>query len=848
MNFDIKKIRSLMSRIDESYDGYDEFGNPKTIVDDTEDDVSSDNAVVQGQEEPIISKATARVKQKPAQGVFADLVGQDKPFQTIEFLKEPYTDADFDKFFAITTSSLNSKMINNIASTVLGNQNGENGEYTRDFGYGQHVSGISKFLLPKDNSSAKITFFDAIYMFGLLLRTGINGANKGEGGYVEGPHWDNLYSKGYGQVNEAPTYSNMISFINEFGEFPILQGYLKEAYHKTSAGKVKVNEGRVAKGETKDLSLRRVIKDKIIEFCPNEIKLVSPCSKTIYDNKGAGIIYIPYLDKIDENPDRAEQIAIEILGKLREAIEDGNPYASRVGKSDLEFWSEWASKNGIYPENDVITASGLDSITDEMINRLRVLIAREGDANKTREVDIDTRNGNPEARERRANIIAPSYDIAKKLGTDMGMLVSQEDIQEMRSHTLGEWLDIQQERAKIGQDVASKLNASGPFTLAALEKLNQKLIDSGFDVNDNRAEANAFDFFKAYSLASKDSKAERRLLEACKALLGDMWYKFENTKTATSLARANGLEELAMYMESLGVTDKSTKKLSFDMLAYNDTEDGLRNFAAIEYQGEQHYRPNATASISVDDLYNANFVQEENEGIKNWPGYWSVISAIIDVANGWGQEKQEVNESQIITHKTDRKGFLRSCVKALEMAISGEDEGLLNKIVSERCDGYTFDEGYEDTFNDWVRKDRPADKKKPIKNSISHFANSYYRWWCELDTFIQTANDLSKFEKMNPSLFTIKGLKPVGKCGLFYVCPDNERVIPIEVIGNAISNPYRAAFLAGQLSKVGINLNTINEIYHRTFRPNGKDIDLRKCISIADGKTTLFDAINGTLE
>jgi hypothetical protein len=80
------------------------------------------------------------------------------------------------------------------------------------------------------------------------------------------------------------------------------------------------------------------------------------------------------------------------------------------------------------------------------------------------------------------------------------------------------------------------------------------------------------------------------------------------------------------------------------------------------------------------------------------------------------------------------------------------------------------------------------------------------------------------------------------------VCPDNERVIPIEVIGNAISNPYRAAFLAGQLSKVGINLNTINEIYHRTFRSNGKDIDLRKCISIADGKTTLFDAINGTLE
>jgi hypothetical protein len=181
------------------------------------------------------------------------------------------------------------------------------------------------------------------------------------------------------------------------------------------------------------------------------------------------------------------------------------------------------------------------------------------------------------------------------------------------------------------------------------------------------------------------------------------------------------------------------------------------------------------------------------------------------------------------------------------MAISGEDGGVLKEIVRDKCDGYTFDDGYEDTFNDWVRKDRPQDKKKPIKSSIGHFANSYYRWWCELDTFIQTANDLSKFEKMNPSLFTIKGLKPVGKCGLFYVCPDNERVIPIEVIGNAISNPYRAAFLVDRLSKVGINMETINEIYHRTFRANGKDFDLKKCKSIADG-TTLFDAINGTLE
>jgi hypothetical protein len=360
------------------------------------------------------------------------------------------------------------------------------------------------------------------------------------------------------------------------------------------------------------------------------------------------------------------------------------------------------------------------------------------------------------------------------------------------------------------------------------------------EVDDERKEANAYDFFKEYSLASKDSKAEKKLLTACQQAIGGNWAKFENTVRMRSLRR-----DLVPYLDKLS-SDKNLSKLSLDMLTYRDTGEGVRNFAAIEYQGEQHYRPNATASISIDDLYNANFEKQVNGDVASWPGYWNVITAIIDVANGWGQET--LNESEVITHQTDRKGFLGSCIKALELAISGKDGGILKKVVSERCGGYTFDDGYEDTFVDWVRKDRPQDKKKPIKNSIMHFANSYYRWWCELDTFIQSANDLSKFEKTNQSLFTVEGGKPVGKCGLFYVCPNNTRVIPIEVIGNAISNPYRAAFLAGQLSKVGIKMETITEIYHRTFRSSGKEIDLKKCISVADGKTTLLDVINGTLQ
>ena len=74
-------------------------------------------------------------------------------------------------------------------------------------------------------------------------------------------------------------------------------------------------------------------------------------------------------------------------------------------------------------------------------------------------------------------------------------------------------------------------------------------------------------------------------------------------------------------------------------------------------------------------------------------------------------------------------------------------------------------------------------------------------------------------------------------------------MLPIEVIGNAISNPYRAAFFSGQLSNVGLRIETITDVYNRTFRANkGKEFDLNQCISIADGKTKLIDVINGTLE
>lgn len=756
-----------------------------------------------------------------------NLVGDGKLFKTFDFLAENYDDSRFDEFFKLTYLAKDYRSLaNNVHSAVVS----ADGGFTVCTAKGNSVSGISKFLLPKQEASNTVTFFDAIYVFSFLERNGTSYSQKN--GYSEDEPWGGLTSRGYGNVNESVklTYGNMMSLIKEFYGCPILQGYMKEAYHRTSAGK-KDNEVQ---------SLRRRMKTIVLSNCRNSVKKLDGCSRVVYENGPLDIIYVPYLDGINNDKETLERSAIKILEEIRASIENSEYNSQTIGLSDYAFWKKWADENNIVPENDVISSSGLDSLSDEILNRLRVLLNRDGAANQPIDNYTSDLGGNMDARERRATVIKPSYDVAEKLGSDLGMVISQEDIEEMRSTTLGEWLRMQQEKAGGTNEPATRLGARGPFSLASLNKLLENLSAAGMEVDDDRKEANTYDFFKEYSLASKDSKAENKLLSACQQAIGGDWAKFENTVRMRSLRR-----DLAPYLDKLS-SDKSLSKLSLDMLTYRDTREGVRNFAAIEYQGEQHYRPNATASISIDDLYNANFEKQTNGDIISWPGYWNVITAIINVANGWGQEN--LNESAVVTHKTDRKGFLNSCVQALESAISGEDGGILKKVVSERCGGYTFDDGYEDTFNDWIRKDRPQDKKKPIKSGISHFANSYYRWWCELDTFIQTANDLSKFERTNASLFTVEGGKPVGKCGLFYVCPSNTRVIPIEVIGNAISNPYRAAFLAGQLSKVGINLNTINEIYHRTFRSNGKEIDLSKCVSIADGKTKLIDVINGILQ
>lgn len=818
MNFDIKKIKSLMSRIDESYEpGVD------TDVDAGYNDAQSDNAVPGNSEDNEFIPNEWNPEKK------GNLVGDGKLFKTFDFLAENYDDSRFDEFFKLTYLAKDYRSLaNNVHSAVIG----ANGGFTVCTSKGNNISGISKFLLPKQEKSNTVTFFDAIYVFSFLERNGTSYSQKN--GYFEDEPWGSLTSKGYGNVNESVklAYGNMMSLIKEFDGCPILQGYMKEAYHRTSAGK-KDNEA---------LSLRRRIKTIILANCQNSIKKLDGCSRAVYENNPLDIIYIPYLDAINNDKELLEQSAIKILEELRASVEKNSHDESLGTMSDYDFWKRWGEDNNIVPENDVITSSGLDSISDEILNRLRVLINREGAANQPIDTDSADWGGNIEARDRRATIIKPSYDVAEKLGIDLGMVVSQEDIEEMRSTTLGEWLRLQQERANGSQEPAARLNARGPFSLASINKLLENLNGAGMEVDDERKEANAFDFFKEYSLASKDSKAERGLFSACQKAVGGDWVKFENTAKMRSLRR-----DLAPYLDKLS-SDKTLSKLSLDMLTYRDTQEGVRNFVAIEYQGEQHYRPKATASISIDDLYNEHFQQAINGEVKSWPGYWKVMTTIINVSNGWGQQRA-LNEAQDGVYQTDRKAFLGSCISALEMAISGKDNGMLKQIVQDSCNGYTFDEEYEDSFGDWVRKDRPQDKKKPIKSSAQHFANSYYRWWCEIDTFIQSANDLAKFEKTNPSLFTVNNGKKVGKCGLFYVCPNNTRVLPIEVIGNAISNPYRAAFFSGQLSNVGLRIETITEVYNRTFRANkGKEFDLNQCISIADGKTKLIDVINGTLE
>ena len=108
------------------------------------------------------------------------------------------------------------------------------------------------------------------------------------------------------------------------------------------------------------------------------------------------------------------------------------------------------------------------------------------------------------------------------------------------------------------------------------------------------------------------------------------------------MANAVNRGDLIPYMKKLS---GDTAKLSLDMLAYKDTPDGLRNFVAIEYQGEQHYRPNATASISIDDLYNASFSQKMNGDAISWPGYWDVITTIINFSLG-NYSNRRLDESQ----------------------------------------------------------------------------------------------------------------------------------------------------------------------------------------------------------
>ena len=829
MNFDIKKIKSLMSRIDESYEGYDELGNPiATNNSDTHDATSySPEGELDYKEQDY--NADNIVDSHGNDGSNGNIASynDDGSFANIDFLKEPYSDANFDEFFNITCMG---RKFTALVGQVHGSTqyNGEEGNYRTVFVKNtanpkkeKATIGNSRFMTNRADKMYGITFFDAVYVFSLLANNGNDKADKG-GRYHEDTVWYNTTSRGFGQIREAANiqYGNMMALINEFDGYPLLQGYLKEAYHKTD----------------KKNDVRYIAKNLIIEKGLNLIKQVKFCSKKVYYNPTYGIKYIPYTD-MSVSEDYAEKQAVFIIDSLRNIISDeqGNESYYRMG--DYTFWTDWAKKNGVEKiNNDVVTASGIDSIIDEITNRFRVLINKDGAANQPIDPNSSDVGGNIDARERRADIIKPGYDIAEKLGADLEMFISQEEIEEMRSATLGEWLKSKQEKQETANEPATILGAKGPFSIASLNRLLENLSAVGMDVDDDRKEANAYDFFKEYSLASKDSKIENKLLSACQNTIGGNWAKFENTVRIRSLRR-----DLIPYLNKLS-SDKRLNKISLDMLAYRDAEDGTRNFAAIEYQGEQHYRPNATASISIDDLYNANFEQRMNGDVSSWPGYWNVISTIINLSIN-----NRLNESDDDVIRTDRKMFLGGCIKTLESAINGTDDGKLRQIVQDQC-GYSFDDGYEDTFYDWIRKDRPQDKKKPIKSGISHFANSYYRWWCELDTFIQTANDLSKFERTNASLFTVEGGKPVGKCGLFYVCPSNTRVIPIEVIGNAISNPYRAAFLAGQLSKVGVNLNTINEIYHRTFRSNGKDIDLNKCISIADGKTKLIDVINGTLE
>ena len=831
-----------MSRIDESYEGYDELGNPIKTSDSETNDATSDSPEGEPDYQDKDYSADNNVDSQGNYGSNGNIASynDDGSFANIDFLREPYSDANFDEFFNITCMG---KKFTKLAGQVHTSTqyNGEEGNYRTVFVKNvanpkkeKAIIGNSRFMTNRADNMYGITFFDAVYVFSLLANNSNDKANKG-GRYHEDTAWYNTTSRGFGQIREAADiqYGNMMALINEFDGYPLLQGYLKEAYHKTD----KTND------------VRYLAKDLIIEKGLNLIKQVKFCSKKVYYNPTYGIKYIPYTD-MAASEDYAEKQAVFMINSLRNIISDELGDESYYHMDDYTFWTDWAQKNGIKRiNNDVATASGVDSIIDEIANRFRVLLSRNGNSNKKLKDDEEI-GGNMAARERRASILAPGFDIEQKFQTEYSLQISQEDIEEMREISLGEWLKRQSERAEGAREPASILKAMGPFTIKSINNLYNTLESSmpGKEEEqraafDERKEASAFDFFATLFMASKDGKMETALIDACRKLGADMWFKFENTQTAKNLARTR--PDMVAYMNKLGL-NKDTAKLSLDMVAYKDTDDGLRNFVAIEYQGEQHYRPNATASISIDDLYNANFSQGRNGDATNWPGYWAVIKAIITVANGWYENKSSLNESQSETYQTDRKSFLGNCINALESAISGNDGGALAKFVYKRT-GYKFDDGYEDTFSDWVRKDRPQDKKKPIKSSISHFADSYYRWWCELDTFIQSANDLSKFEKTNPSLFTIEGGKEVGNCGLFYVCPKSTRVIPVEVIGNAISNPYRAAFLSGYLSNVGINIDTINKIYHRTFRANGKDVKLNECISVADGKTTLLEAIKRTL-
>ena len=837
------EIKSLMSRIDEDFelhepDYEDSLGVPQS--DNTEQgnefmpNVSQDSQVSSAQNDD----SSQTDKTLPAFHAINGLLS------SVGGLGGAYDDSKFDTFFTLVSNQCKAciGLMNKTDIRDVGNGVGFYHRATKiEFSTPSYIFGNLNFP----------TFYDAIFAYSMFLydagkfRPNKTALNIGVEKFLS------TKSQGESQtLDESYSYGDTMSLLQKFNSYPKLQGLLKEAHHSTSQTGTRCNikaEFILGVGGVEEAVVGKSTSERL-----NALLVKSGLGgeehvyylTKIYD--GQQVLYIPALDKI-----RNKQESAVISEKIIRALVDIYSKAynitpeERNSLSMQKFWELADSKsNGNLSKiigDEVELVSGVDTITDEFINSLKVFLRNSS-------AFLDDNQGLAAARERRV-VLNDSYGIMDNLKTYMvpGSNLSISDTENMQNISVREWF----EQNKDNKGTGLHGDVFTPKFLSDLVSEIQVMDD------DEQSTVSIYSFFRRLFGTDKSS-TQKLLLANCKNTFKSIrWF-------GDTMEKSNKVPEIQTYLLDTNGKNKLGYS-SLDMVAFRDVPnvDGSvgRYFVSIEYQGDQHYRPWQTESISDDILYpwevdstGSNFMWEE---------YWAIIDAVLGFSDGMDR----INESKDAMF--DR--ILRTLIKEQQdyKAANGMGGGRLYSYLQQT--GYNIGGEYDSTSGDEFKRwkssssNRPDARTKPLKTSAADtFATSFYRWYCEVDVVVQGASDIVKFNKVNGTeIFgDTDGVKSLGST-LFYVCPSEERVVPAHIIANALHNPYRTEYYnyASQplneetakgpgMSKINIRdtFAIANKIYNNTFRgvkitKNNKTFDISKCVSLSGDGSTLKDAI-----